>query len=202
MTLMLRFARASGEPSQRRKTGPQKPQSATGPSDYKRLLLAVVAGATIRLEDRNRLDFDEQIRPAQNGLDARGCRQRIQFLLLEELGANLVESLVVPLDVAQIARGAHNVLPRRPFCLQQSGDVLVGPPALGTEVARVDRVAVFIHAGRARDEQDCDTLDVQPQRAGEGRGLRIVVGFVQCAGRTNGLFGDGLERLLRRYVGF
>src|SRR5208337_579422 len=64
------------------------------------------------VENGHRFHLDQQIRPAKNGLNTRGSRQRIQSLLLEELRADFVEGGVVALDVPQVASGADDVLPR------------------------------------------------------------------------------------------
>jgi hypothetical protein len=48
-------------------------------------------------------------------LNAGGGGQRIESLRLEERGALLVEHLVVAIDVAQVAAGAHDVVPGAAF---------------------------------------------------------------------------------------
>src|SRR5690348_1073126 len=96
--------------------------------------------AILGLKNGHRFDFNQQVRAAQNGLDASGCGQGNQALVLEELGADLVEGGVVALDVAKVARGADDILPSGAFGFQQGGDVLISPPCLGSKIPQVDAV--------------------------------------------------------------
>ena len=99
-------------------------------------------------------------------------------LLLEELCSFFVEGLVVTLDVAQITGGADDVFPRGALGFEQFGDVLVSPLGLGAKVALVDGPSLIIDAGRARDQQNGDAFDVQPQSSRKRRRLGVVVGLV------------------------
>jgi len=81
-------------------------------------------------------------------LDAGGCRQRIEPLLLEEGSAPCIENVVVAIYVAQIATGAHNIVPVGAFALEQAGDVVESPLQLGEKIADVDALAVFVDRGR------------------------------------------------------
>ncbi len=128
-------------------------------------------------EHGNRFNFDQQIGAAENRLDAGGSRQRIESLLFVECGALLVEGLVVALDVAQVAGGAHDVVPGRAFRSQQLGDVVEGAAELGAEIANVDGAAGIVDAGGARDQQDGEAVQIDPHAA--GKGAAVVVGFVQ-----------------------
>ena len=49
-------------------------------------------------------NLDQQLGPTEDGLDTGGRRQRIEPLLLKECSSFLVESVVVAIDVAQVAR--------------------------------------------------------------------------------------------------
>ena len=99
--------------------------------------------------------------PAENRLNARGGRQRVQSRFLEELRAQFVELGVIAFDVAQVAGGAHHVFPGGAFRRQQAGDVPVGAQGLRAEIADMDRNAVFIDAGGAGNQQDGHAIDIQ-----------------------------------------
>ena len=94
-----------------------------------------------RYEHGDRFDLHQQFGTAQNRLNSRGSRKRVESLLLEERRALLVERRVIALDVAQVARGPHDVFPGGAFGRQQAGDVVVGAPQLRAEVARRARVS-------------------------------------------------------------
>src|ERR1017187_5290342 len=69
-------------------------------------------------EHGNRFDFDQQFRTAKNRLDPGGSRHGLEFLLAVKLRAFLVECLVIPLDIAQVAGGAHDIVPGGAFGFQ------------------------------------------------------------------------------------
>ena len=102
-------------------------------------------------EHGDRFDLDQQLRPAEMRLNAGGGGQRIEPLLLEKRGALLVEGLVVALDVAQVAGGAHNVVPGAAFALEQAGDVVEGAPHLARESRRCVR------------SSPCSSIDAVPE---------------------------------------
>src|SRR5215208_4477823 len=80
------------------------------------------------LEHCDRLDLDQQIGAAENRLNAGGGGQRVQALLAEKVGALFVERGVIPVDIAQVARSADDVLPGGAFRLQKTRNVLVRAP--------------------------------------------------------------------------
>src|ERR1039458_10067107 len=117
----------------------------------------------MRFEDRHRLHFNQKIGPAQDRLNARGCRERFETLIPEEFSSNLIEGSVVAFDVAKVAGGPNNILPGRTLGLEQRGDVLVGSPGLGAEIALMNRAAVLVYTSRPGNQKDGQTLDVQAQ---------------------------------------
>ena len=129
--------------------------------------MAVVTDPVIGFEDGDGFDFNQQIGSTQNGLDARRGRQRVQTLVPEQLGTDLVKLRIVALDVTQIAGGANYVSPRGAFSSQQLCNVFVRPSRLGSEVSDVDRTSLLVDAGCARYQKDRDPLDVQAQRPRE-----------------------------------
>src|ERR1039458_9984345 len=97
-------------------------------------LLLLANTRRVRTEHCDGLNLDQQFRPAEDGLDAGGRWQRIEPQLLEECGTFLVECIVVALDVAQVASGAHNIVPGAAFARQQSADIGKGTSHLGAKV--------------------------------------------------------------------
>src|SRR5215467_14580551 len=83
---------------------PPGPASARSPATAWLLL-------PVRNEQRDCFHLDQQLRPAENRLDSRGRRQRIQSLPFKEHRAFLVEDGVVTLDIAQITGCPHHVMP-------------------------------------------------------------------------------------------
>ena len=124
-------------------------------------------------------------------LDARGCGQRIESLLLEERGAPCVEDVVVAVDVAQVASGAHDVVPGAAFALKQAGDVVEGAAQLGVEVADVHALAVLVDRGGARNEQDSQSVQIDAHAARKRARLGIGVGLVEHAVIGHGALFDG-----------
>src|SRR4051812_429528 len=99
----------------RRRPGSLRPfilsQHAAGPGSWTRWALAL-------RRDRDRFNLDEQLGPAQNCLNASGCGQGIESLRGEESRPLLVESVVIALDVAEVAGGADYVVPGCAFALE------------------------------------------------------------------------------------
>src|SRR5208283_4857124 len=148
--------------------------------------------------------FYQEVRAAEFGLAAGGGRERVESLLGVEVGALLVELGIVAIDVAEVARGAHNIFPRGALVGEQRGNVLEGAAALAAEVVDMDGGAVFIDAGGAGDEENDESIEIDAQPAGEGTGLGVVESFVE-----DGVVGDGafehredverLARMVRRH---
>src|SRR5277367_1495502 len=144
-------------------------------------------------------DFDEQLRTAQFGLDARGCGQGIEPLLLIESGALFVELGVVAINVAQVASGAHDVLPGSALGSEQRGNILKGAATLRAEISYVDRGAMFVNAGGAGDEQHHRAAaQFNAHAARERTGFGVIVGFVEHAMVGDGALGDRLDGCLLR----
>src|SRR5271155_282490 len=144
-------------------------------------------------------DFDQQLRTTQFGLDARGCGQGIEPLLLIESGALFVELGVVAINVAQVASGAHDVLPGSALGSEQRGNILKGAATLRAEVPDVDRGAMFVNAGGAGDEQhDRAAAEINAHAARERTGFGVVVGFVEHAMVGDGALGDRFDGCLWR----
>ena len=122
-------------------------------------------------------------------------------MFLEKLRAGFVKGGVVALDVPQVAGGADYVLPGCALGSQQAGNVLVGPYGLRPEIAFMNGLAVLINAGRAGDQEDGDSLDVQPQPARERRRLGVIEGLVQHGVVGDGLLGDNFRFLLDWFNG-
>src|ERR1035441_10594317 len=119
-------------------------------------------------------------------LNADGSRHRIKPLLLVESGANPIEDIVIAVDVAQIATGLHDVLPRRAFALQQAGNVGEGSLQLSGKIADVNGDTVLVNRGSAGNDQNGNAVQVKPDAARERTRLGVVEGFVQ-----NAVVGDG-----------
>src|SRR5271156_2101255 len=145
------------------------------------------------------LDFDEQLGTTQFGLDARGCGQGIEPLLLIESGALFVELGVVAVNVAQVASGAHDVLPGSALGSEQRGNILKGAATLRAEVPDVDRGAMFVNAGGAGDEQhDGAAAQCDAHAARERTGFGVIVSFVEHAMVGDGALGDRFDGCLLR----
>src|ERR1039457_685582 len=95
-------------------------------------------------------DFNQQLGPAKNGLNPRGSRKRVEFLLRVKSGALLVEGGVIAFDVAQVAGGPDHVLPGGAFRLEQTGDVLERAAGLRLEIADVNTVPILIDRSEER----------------------------------------------------
>src|ERR1035438_5637885 len=132
-----------------------------------------------RYEHGDGFDLDEQFGTAQNRLDPGGSRKRVQSLLMEERGAPFVERRVIALHVAEVARGAHHVLPGGALGREEAGDIVVSPAQLCGKVAHMDGLAVFVDAGRAGDQQDGQRVQVDAQSARKRAWLLVRVGFVE-----------------------
>src|SRR6266700_1568064 len=156
--------------------------------------LLLVACGLLRAEHGDGFNLDKQLRPASMRLDAGGGGQRIESLLLEELGALFVENVIVAIDVAQIAAGAHDVVPRAAFAREQACDVVVGAAKLGAEVADVHALAVLVDRSGARDEQDGEAVQVNAHAARERTGLGVSVRLVEHAVIGHGALLDGCLR--------
>src|SRR6202050_1958137 len=104
-------------------------------------------------EHRDGFDFDEQFGPAKLGLDAGGRRQGIEPLLFVKRSALFVELGVVAIDIAQITRGADNVLPGSALGCKQRGNILESAATLRTKIADVNGSSLFVNAGGAGYEQ-------------------------------------------------
>src|SRR5271154_269644 len=144
-------------------------------------------------------DFDEQFRTTQFGLDAGGCGQGIEPLLLIESGALFVELGVVAINVAQVASGAHDVLPGSALGSEQRGNILKGAATLRAEIPDVDRGPMFINAGGAGDEQhDRAAAQFNAHAARERTGFGVIVSFVEHAMVGDGALGDRLDGCLWR----
>src|ERR1051326_6563044 len=87
------------------------------------------------LEHHDGFNFDQQLRPAQNRLDARGGRQRVETLFLVKCRPLFVKGGVIALDVPEVARGPDDVLPGRSLGFQHPRDVVAGSPAVRPEIA-------------------------------------------------------------------
>ena len=125
-----------------------------------------------------------------------------QGLAAEERGALFVEGLVVAVDIAQVAGGAHDVLPGAAFAFKETGDVFVGCAASARGSRRCVRSRRARRWGGAGDEQDGEAVEVDAHAAGERAWLGIGVGFIEHAvighgAFLNGGFGDGLKNLLK-----
>src|ERR1019366_3388602 len=140
-------------------------------------------------EHGNRFDFDQQIRPAENRLNAGGSRQRVELLLFVECGALFVEGLVIAFDVAEVAGGTHDVVPGSAFRSQQLADVVEGAAELSTQISYMDGAAGIVYACGTRDQQDGEAVQVNPHPAGEG--AAVVVGFVERRVIGDGPLHDG-----------
>src|SRR5947209_4954148 len=116
-------------------------------------------------------------------LDSGRRGQWIETLFLEEIRAFFIESVVVTVDVAHVTGGANNVLPGCAFRFQQSGDVVISAAKLRAEIPRVNRFAGLVNAGRAGDQENSQTVQVNPQPAGE-RTL-VIVRLVEDVERGN-----------------
>src|ERR1035441_3273144 len=112
-------------------------------------------------------------------LNADGSRHRIKPLLLVESGANPIEDIVIAVDVAQIATGLHDVLPRCAFALQQAGNVGEGALQLSGKIADVNSDAVFVNRGGAGDDQNGNAIQVEPNAARERTRLGVCISFVE-----------------------
>src|SRR5271156_6865372 len=144
-------------------------------------------------------DFDEQLGTTQFGLDAGGCGQGIEPLLLIESSALFVELGVVAVNVAQVASGANDVLPGGALGCEQGGNILKGAATLRAEISYVDRGAVFINAGGAGDEQhDRAAAQFNAHAARERTGFGVIVSFVEHAMVGDGALGDRFDGCLLR----
>src|SRR5262249_1102366 len=94
--------------------------------------------------------------------------------------------LVVAVDIAQITAGAHDVVPRAAFTLEQAGEVGQGAAHLRTKVADVQALSILINRSRAGDEQDRKPVEIDPHAARKRAWLGIGVGFVEYT-----VIGDG-----------
>src|ERR1039458_5433809 len=136
-------------------------------------------------EERNRFDLYQQVRTAQDRLDSRRCRQRIEFLRPVEGRPLLVERGVIALDVAQITGGSHDILPARSFRFQQGRNVGKRAAELGAEIAFVQRFAVGTDGGGSGNQEYRDVAEVQAQAPGKRAGALVIVGFVECPRRAH-----------------
>src|ERR1022692_759532 len=133
-------------------------------------------------------NFDQQFRAAEDRLDSGGSRHGVELLLAEELGAFLVEGLVIAFDIAQVAGGAHNVVPGGAFGFEEPGDVAVGAPQLSAEVANVDAASLLVDACGAGDQEDGETVQVDTHTAYKRARFGVVVGLVEYTGVSDGAF--------------
>src|SRR3954453_7748606 len=99
---------------------------------------------SIAAKHRNRFDLNQQVRTAENNLDASRGRQGIQFLLFVESGTFFVERLVVAFDVPQITGRTYDVVPSRAFRRQQCCDVIERAPRLGPQVSSVQGSTLIV----------------------------------------------------------
>src|ERR1700733_2966032 len=104
-------------------------------------------------EHRDGFDFDQQFRTAEFCLHSGGRGQGIESLLFVKRGALFVELGVVAIDVAQITRRAHDVLPGNAFGCEQRGNILESAATLRAEIADVNGSSMFVNAGGAGNEQ-------------------------------------------------
>ena len=130
-------------------------------------------------EHGDRFDFNQQFGPAENGLNARGGRQWIEFLLLVKGGALFVERGVIALDVAQVAGGADDVLPGGAFGLQQARDVVERPPRLRPEIADVNAPPYSSMLAVPEISRMASPFRVDAHTPRKRTGLGVVEGFVQ-----------------------
>src|SRR3984885_4059838 len=138
-------------------------------------------------EHRDGFDFDQQFGPAKLGLDAGGRGQGFEPLLFVKRGALFVELGVVAIDVAQITRGADNVLPGSALGCKQRGNILESAATLRAKIADVNGSSMFVDAGGAGYEQhDRAATQLNAHAAREGTGFGVIVGLVEDA-----MIGDG-----------
>src|ERR1700689_2672589 len=109
-------------------------------------------------------------------LDAGGSRQRVETLFLEKRRALDVEHVVVTIDVAQVAAGAHNVVPGRALTRKQPGNVVESAPQLRGEVPDMDADSVFVDRGGTGDKQNATSPDIHPHAAPKITRLLVCVG--------------------------
>src|ERR1700691_1278756 len=139
---------------------------------------------------RDGFDFDEQFGPAKLGLDAGGRRQGIEPLLFVKRSSLFVELGEIPIDIAQITRGADNVLPGSALGCKQRGNILESAATLRTKIADVNGSSLFVNAGGAGNEQhDRAAAQRNPPAAREGTGFGVIVRLVEDA-----MIGDGALR--------
>src|ERR1700733_14912603 len=119
------------------------------------------------------LDLDQKTGAAKKRLNA---GQRVESLQFEESGTLLVECRIVALDITQVTRGANDVVPGCTLGRQKLGDIFVSTLQLCAEIPDMDRSADLVNAGRSRDQQNDEPVQVDPHAAGES--ASVVVGFV------------------------
>src|SRR5258708_24931439 len=178
----------------RRPRPTHRPRTATIPYSSRLLL----ARTFVRAKHRNGFNLAQQSGTAQLGLNARRRRQRIEPLRLEESGALFVECFVVTIDVAQITRSTHDLVPRAAFAREQAGDVIERAPHLGAEVADVYALAALVDGRGTRDEENGQPIQVDAHAARKRAWLGVGVGLVQDAvighgALLNGRVCDGLQ---------
>src|ERR1019366_8646223 len=99
-----------------------------------------------------------------------------------------VEGLVIPLDIAQVAGGTHDIVPGGAFGFQQAGDVLVSAAQLSPEVADMDAASLLVDARCPGDQQDGETVQVDPHAAYKGARLGVIVGLIEQPRVGDGAF--------------
>src|SRR5271166_5715795 len=121
------------------------------------LLLYRQAGSLFRRltpEHGNRFDLDEKIWPAEDRLDPGRRGQWLQLLLVIKCGSLFIESLVIALDIAQVASGTNDVVPGRAFGGKQLADIVERAAQLGAKIAWVHGAAGVVDACRPRDQKN------------------------------------------------
>src|SRR5215467_8603446 len=98
-------------------------------------------------EHGDRLNLDQKIGPAKNCLNPGRRGQGIQFLFSVKSSPLFVKSLIVALDIAQIAGGPHDIVPGCPFGFEQLRDVVVGATKLRSEITNMYGASALLDAG-------------------------------------------------------
>ena len=111
--------------------------------------------------------------------------ERVELLLFIECISDLIEFVVVP-KVGQIAGRSDDVMPVRVFTLEQAGNVIEGALRLGFEVSGVDRLAFFVDAGGAGNEQHGDVAEFNTESTREGYFRGVIVCFIENGAVLNG----------------
>ena len=77
-------------------------------------------------------------------MDASRSWQRVELQISVELGALLVERIVIAVDIAEITGGTNHVTLGAAFAAQQTGDIGEGASHLSSKVPNVQALPLLV----------------------------------------------------------